>query len=359
MNETMALTNETVSREVELQGPVFVLGAGFSRAISARIPDLKNLSSAVWNRYAHRQKPDLGIRDAFGENIEDALSFLAQPKPWVRESTQLQYRSLFLELTEDVAAVIGTAETDSLGDFASGAPGWVNQLLKYWHDNRCAVLTLNYDTMIERFGAEFSLGPDDRNARPCTSWAIYPPFMTRAVTRSQTIIMGSPAPTFQLLKLHGSVNWFYSGRDTSYGETIYYVEAVGPEGFWTANAKLAEARERAAVSDKFPFIVPPVFDKTALLTHESIRSIWSKAHLALRSASRVIFVGYSLPWTDRTMLNFLRDSIKPDSLIEIVDLREECLTHFRQSLGQAYQKISQSLSGENCIQELAKTIGTR
>jgi len=41
MNETMALTNETVSREVELQGLSLFSEPAFSRAISARIPILR------------------------------------------------------------------------------------------------------------------------------------------------------------------------------------------------------------------------------------------------------------------------------------------------------------------------------
>jgi hypothetical protein len=340
----------------ELAGPVFVLGAGFSRAISTAMPLLKDLSAAVWERYVDRDNVPDDIAALAEKDIEEALSYLTQSKPWLRESEQLRHRALFLELTQVVSAVIGSVEADVISAMATGSPSWINDLIRYWHQRRCAVLTLNYDTLIERIGGEFRMPGDSELMAPCAPWIIYPPILTNAAARSGSVMTSYPNPSFQLLKLHGSVNWFYSGRDTTYGETIYYIPPLGPEGFWHGGKIKDEQRKRASVSDKYPFIVPPVFDKSVLLTHETVRSIWFKGSEALRAASRVIFIGYSLPKSDRTMLHFLRTSMNPMARLDIVAPPGELLVHYRANLAFPAAQITQPFGGVDCVRNLVASL---
>src|SRR4051794_4170666 len=79
---------------------VFILGAGFSKAISRDMPLLAELSSAV----AHQMAPNDGHVPFLSENIELALTFLAQPQPWMSEGTRHRNRAAFLDVTETIAA---------------------------------------------------------------------------------------------------------------------------------------------------------------------------------------------------------------------------------------------------------------
>lgn len=59
-------------------------------------------------------------------------------------------------------------------------------------------------------------------------------------------------------------------------------------------------------------IIPPVAEKHAFFQHEVIRRTWGDAASALRSATRVFCLGYSLPESDLTM-RFLLHSCCPEN----------------------------------------------
>jgi hypothetical protein len=126
-----------------------------------------------------------------------------------------------------------------------------------------------------------------------------------------------PTRTFRLLKLHGSTNWYFSGRSDARGEPIYFVPPL-PVRRPSAEERQAHAYRLNAVADKYPLLVPPVYDKAALLTHETIRALWFSAGEALRRADRVICMGYSLPESDLTMMHFLRTTSRRGRIL-IVD----------------------------------------
>jgi hypothetical protein len=96
------------------------------------------------------------------------------------------------------------------------------------------------------------------------------------------------------LKLHGSTNWFYSGRNEYFGEPLRYRHPNG----WSSDDLLAPHPELAG---RLPLIVPPVTDKLGYFQNEAIQHLWAQASGALKNCRRVFLVGYSLPATDLTM----------------------------------------------------------
>lgn len=87
----------------------------------------------------------------------------------------------------------------------------------------------------------------------------------------------------EILKLHGSLN--FPNPKTS-NEPFSYVNAVDD-----------------------PYILPPVFNK---LSTNNINEIWRVALQRLRSAKRIVIVGYSLPRTDIYMQYFLKSALGPN-----------------------------------------------
>src|SRR5215218_3692513 len=84
------------------------------------------------------------------------------------------------------------------------APPWLFKLVKRWMDTDSTVVTTNYDELIER--AFKDLGGGD-----IAHGSLYSVPITNALTRVTTVVGGEVIGPFKLLKLHGSLNWYYSG----------------------------------------------------------------------------------------------------------------------------------------------------
>jgi hypothetical protein len=94
-----------------------------------------------------------------------------------------------------------------------------------------------------------------------------------------------PQPTFQLLKLHGSLNLCW---DKDLQSPVYFCDKSS--------------------RDLQTFIIPPVLDKTNELSHPYLKLNWRLAQEALKEAARVFIVGYSLPLTDFSTRSMLFNS---------------------------------------------------
>jgi hypothetical protein len=144
-------------------------------------------------------------------------------------------------------------------------------------------------------------------------------------------------PTTLLLKLHGSINWRYR-----LGESL----PLSPAGILHHEAWLPPSMHSAEVADRIeahlepdPLIVPPVLIKSALTEHPVLRVVWEHAYQRLREATRVVFMGYSLPKTDLASRVLFRETLlrrsSPPPEIQVVSRpgdeaeQEEITTRYR------------------------------
>jgi hypothetical protein len=111
-----------------------------------------------------------------------------------------------------------------------------------------------------------------------------------------------------------------------------------------------------AVADKYPFLIPPIYDKSPLLTHETIRALWFDAGEALKRASRVVCMGYSLPESDLTMMHFLRSTHGPHARFELVNQSREALQNFERLFRSGPVRVEQCTTGENCIADYVEQL---
>ena len=72
---------------------VFILGAGFSKAVFEEMPTLAELSSQVLEKMPQLQP----IHRMFPNNVEMWLTYLSQNHPWLRESEALRNKANLLE----------------------------------------------------------------------------------------------------------------------------------------------------------------------------------------------------------------------------------------------------------------------
>lgn len=122
----------------------------------------------------------------------------------------------------------------------------------------------------------------------------------------------------KILKLHGSANWLrcpnsnvvYTGLGSSESSQALYVKARRspfvtryPDG-------------KAPPPDLEPYIITPSFTKVFDLPQ--IQATWHNAYVELREATKIVFIGYSLPDADHQVRTLLRRAIRPAAYIEVV-----------------------------------------
>ena len=323
---------------------VFVLGAGFSKAICDSMPILSEMREELLDhRNLHIPSPS-GVT---GDNFEHLMTYLSQPQPWLVESENLENRAAFLRVVIEIGDYLQGCTDSTIGQ---GCPEWLKLLVAYWHHHQSSVITFNYDTLIERAlcYVEPISGQRPRDTDIC-------PVILSDVRRS-SIWDGNPVDSFTLYKLHGSVHWYYSGASSYFGEAIYRAYISD----WNADVQDIEWSSRQAALDKVPLIIPPTTEKVGYFQHESIRRIWHKASEALLFPSRVYCIGYSLPETDLAVQWFLRrafafgNSSKRPTLV-VVNRDSESVTRYRSLLGDLYE-IDAQYVGVGAVEALVAAI---
>lgn len=276
----------------------FVLGSGFSKAIHPVLPTLQDLSEEVWKRLdTFMNGPVEQVeKEPFERNVEFLLSYLRGNYPWLRREDLLQNQRDFVSVVKEVVNVIKWKRQEAFSSSMreQELPDWVGNLIKYWHDNKSSVITLNYDTCIERLFHTFYNEWTDHDSDFSTQ-EFYPIHLKRANPGS---LVNVSFNTFDLFKLHGSTNWFYSGHNSYPGEEIKYVEIDD------LSQSSKENKQERKLKDMEPLIIPPITDKSSIFDNTSLRLLWQKAVKPLNNAHKIYFLGYSFPTTDMTMRFF-------------------------------------------------------
>lgn len=291
-----------------MQSPVVILGAGFSRALSARMPLTDELGqlvlAALPDSRAGDQAPAFSTR---GLTFETWLSWLATRQPYETEGEFFNNQGHFSEIQSVIGEVLRSAQTEAEADL----PSWFGALVDILHNSQAGVITMNYDTLVESAfgrkaytdGAGHSLSQQDIVAGfPNGSGVFqagYHGFWQR--------------PTFRLHKLHGSVDWYSLPGDPT-GGTLERIQTP-TDG--------REDRDMAAwIGGRSEFIVPPTSSKSEYFDNPTTRFIWRQSFEKLRTADRVILVGYSLPTTDTAIASMISRALEAsESTVTVVDPR--------------------------------------
>ena len=318
---------------------VFILGAGFSRAISNRMPLMGgDLTSAIGKEFS--SDPLFRKVPFSNTDIELAMTYLAGQNPWLDEADGFANRALLSRIIQTVWDHIHYKIPEVLSELPE-CRCWLVQLVHWLHTRAAVVITFNYDTLLERAFRTVMLS-DKRNqperVHPIDLYTI--PLIQLG---SGMDLYGGPwlKHTAEVLKLHGSVNWFYSGRSSYSGEPLYYICPMG----WSS-LDPTERDARAVVAGRRPLIAPPVSDKSGYFDHEHLRFLWNRAATAIRNARRIYCIGYSLPKTDLAA-RFLFGAAQPPSKVPFVLVNRPRMqtlegdvaveTHYRTVLPDTYE----------------------
>jgi NAD-dependent SIR2 family protein deacetylase len=287
---------------------VFILGAGFSKAINADMPLLGGLRNGV-ESILNSWKIDIGRDlDAIAD-VERWLTVLADQAPWLSRAEQMRNLALFDNVSRAIYEVLTTRQTRAA---ISSAPDWLIPLITYWHRSRETVITFNYDCLVELAYMDAMVG-EDGGGMPSDLYGIP---ITPAALRVAPIYARKKVWTFKLLKLHGSLSWWYSGMDAERSDSIYEMIWTGSFGKGIEQAH-GELGGDLLVTDKLPMIVPPAATKTPFYRNSLLAAQWVQAAEALREADELVIMGYSAPVTDLSVTSLIATQFRGSAIVPV------------------------------------------
>ncbi len=329
--------------------PAFLLGAGFSKSISGRMPTMAELGARLVD--AARQDTELlslltpPMRKTLEEGIvpygdfETWLSLVATDPPYLSAHRRDVNRAVFGLLASRVADEVLEAQAEATEKVEP--PGWLLSLISLWHELRAPVITLNYDLLVEACVRE-----------PMSLWGLWQSSPHRVKPGDLTLqrpalaltdlvggygVQHEPTSTFQLLKLHGSLSWFRSIDDHrgDRAATVVRLDEHPPSWGQPAGHQIAAASDalaRASYDEaRQRMIVPPQADKSAMFGHSFVSTVWRAAAVALAEATSLSLIGCSLPKTDLAVRGLLSEHLPAEVPVYVLDRSPEApVTEFEQ-----------------------------
>lgn len=271
---------------------VFVLGSGFSKSYCPKLPTLKDLSALLPDKVPEDFPTLRDYCMTFHElcngqpeymGIEAIATAILSTRMFPSESERLYYVMLRFELLRFIAGTISLtdplprARHEELRRFllkvANPAEAQTGKTL---------LISFNYDTLIEDCLRE----DEELSQRLAVNFGLNLDFADRKEGRSFEA-------TVDLLKLHGSLDWYQlkGSVDTLDVRSICRV-VPGDKSF-------------PIYSDDTPVFIPMAHSKHSFLHGSLFNILWAKADYYLKTAPEIYCVGYGFPQTDINNLEFL------------------------------------------------------
>ncbi len=327
--------------------PVFVLGAGFTKAFLPTAPLLVDDFGGEKLRTEFAPYPDVAAL------VDLELSDCSHPRPGLINLERLMTRldagmpydkrignphamtMLLKSLKDSLARRIADARAES-----TESAGELLLFARNCCSKAAHCITFNYDDLLdEALGTTLSWAPDFGYGFPC-----------RAASTLLTLRYDMHhIARMLLLKLHGSVNW----RVALGQPRPFLTNSILHFGRWHSGSQGIGATDVEYLKDvepfldPEPFIVPPVLSKADLSVHPVLARVWEVALSSLKQATSVVFIGYSMPLTDVSTGFLFREGLThlPSTQITVVDLSPEP-GEKRERLKSAFRSVFPTLAEE-------------
>lgn len=142
---------------------VFVLGAGFSKAIEGAMPLMTELHTEVferlkdWEYFPKLEKINSRI-NGDKKDLEKLLSFLAEKQIWQDYSESNEHNTLYEKLKEEISKVIEQKEREFK---ILKADDWILKLFLNIIGQNIDIITFNYDQLVEKIIYHFPMPSSD------------------------------------------------------------------------------------------------------------------------------------------------------------------------------------------------------
>lgn len=325
--------------------PLYVLEAGFSKSISAEMPVTNELGEALRERLS--KDVDFDLRP--GQTFEDWLTLQVTPLPFLEGFENSKRAAEAAKVVAEIARVLDEKVAQAC---ANHAPIWLRQLVALWHAERAVVLTFNYNTLLER--AVNGSPPTTTSTEGHVQYVLGDHVVFPAPPAPQAQFMGDSGAghtneSFEVLKLHGSLGWYWAAGDTS-GSTLIRVRDKHVFG---SPLPLASETDFSGATNLDRYLIPPVTSKDGYYGSYLANTLWRKARSLVASASALTLVGYSLPPEDRVASQLIAQA--PDDIpVSVVDRDSGSIsppTHVLGNLARLGITAAPTASGPDCVPE--------
>jgi hypothetical protein len=304
---------------------VVVLGAGFSKAVFEEMPLTNDLGKEAVERARARHGDEIrlpAVTFSTENSFESLLSLWSEDQPHLTEPENRANSARFAALSQAVAETLDEAQDVA---FRRTAPAWLYELLTVFWLCETVVITLNYDTIVET-AVETHWLEEQRHSKGATFLSLVRSHVLAAdLLRDRPLVPPMAdggerpfiVPTMKLLKLHGSIDWWWVPGDmtgTSLAREGVYGQIGNP-------VRLTKAQREQQLPGRERFIVPPLATKTSYYRNPLTRQLWQEAYGAIQRAARVALLGYSLPVTDFVIAGMVRSGLGDRNVrLEVADL---------------------------------------
>lgn len=288
--------------------PVYVLGAGFSRAVNQDMPLMNDLGHELQSRLDFLGEESSSASVNFEDWLNVRVTALPFLKGWQNASRSAQAERIIAE----IAAILDERTNAAL---STASPAWLLRLVELWHAENAAVVTFNYDPLVESAINEAGLIHfHSRGAnRVLADTQVFP--APPAPPAVYYLDNDSPnSSSLQLLKLHGSLNWYWSSGDRL-GTTL---SRTRERRTFAGRRVVPEPEDFTGTKMLDRFLVPPVSTKSAYYSPYLTNALWRSAHDHISRAKSLTIIGYSLPKTDQVGTELLA-TVPREAQVRLID----------------------------------------
>lgn len=316
---------------------VYILGAGFSKAIDEKMPLMDDLGKQCANIVDNCSYKS--------GSFEQWMTIMLQDLPFLDESSNLKRKSEVLNCIDAIAHILDRI-TNQI-QFAITCPLWLRQFVNLIAAEKACIITFNYDTLLEvAINYENPIVKTSVNLRRVVAdQVVFPRPFNTITNRVGDFASTTPCKdVMQILKPHGSLNWYWDSGEG--GESLLYRLRERRVYNDRLNLFLDEVEEMRGMRR---FIIPPTGDKTRYYGQGLDRRIWKEAGKALSEASRLVVIGYSFPETDYVVNELIKQKSGNIGYASVVDpYPERICEKINKYLANAH---IDSIGGTECVSE--------
>ncbi|MWV47850.1 hypothetical protein GRS96_01005 [Rathayibacter sp. VKM Ac-2803] len=246
------------------------------------------------------------------QTFEEWLTLQLTPLPFLPSYVNAHRAASATRVISEIASVL-----DARSDAAAAAeiPAWLNALVQLWSAEGALVITFNYDLLVERAATHAQMTSRAGHVIHYGEELVFPaPPVTTAQYAGDTGL-DHTSGSFQLLKMHGSLNWFGSGSTSGSADLL---RSRDKRGFAGRTAMIADV-DYSGLRQLDRYLIPPMTSKDGYYSSSLMTSIWREAGVAIAEASELFILGYSLPREDR-VVGELVAGLSSDVTVQVVDL---------------------------------------
>ena len=295
-----------------MSNDVFFFGSGFSKSLINNYPTLKELSDYIKNEYQSEKESvklhfNNEVPSKFHDDFETLLTYLSSDLPYKTPVQVSADEALYKDITSKLAKYFKQLRKDYSLDTNRAD---IKKFAEYILSNKCSCVTLNYDLILEDI---LYKNTSSKYQESNDNFSVFYKIPIINLKNRVPVEIGSWAKAEEdydrvrmpeIIKLHGSINWLYSGLSMS--DPVY--SETGNEADYLKSGLIN-------------FIVPPVLDKQSQYNNVIIKSLWTKAFNAIEKARNIYIYGFSFPQTDYSIRFLFQSALRnnPDCKIYVVN----------------------------------------